>query len=81
MERCGPGRVDVGHGGRDEALAWSRSWNVDGVMVRGSIGSLKVTATSIVGCTAPAPATGFVVVMVGGVVSGGAVVENTTSTK
>src|SRR6185295_5465623 len=49
--------------------------------VVGSIASLKVAVTEVVGLTPVAPLTGLVDEITGGVVSGGSEVTNTTSTQ
>ena len=59
----------------------SRKSNVLAVMVAGSTGSLKVAVSEVVTLTLVAPAAGLIVVTVGGVVSVGNVVANTTSTQ
>ena len=62
-------------------LPASRNSKVAAVMLAGLIASLKVAVTAVVDATPVAPLAGVRPVTVGGVVSGPAVVVNTTSTQ
>ena len=80
-ECCASRECVPGDGGWDERAVPSRSWKVVLVIVAGSRASLKVAVTVVPVSDAGAPAAGVTSVIVGGVVSGGALVVKTTSTQ